>query len=295
MTYSDYIRGSEVMLGVAPTGYRYSTAENESLPVSPESVAKHVYESMSLGASIAHLHGRDSSGNPDAKRLPLFGSAVRELCDSDILLEYAVGPDVPTGEYLDVLDSDPRPELASVRLGPTQYGYRSTTERSRRDTEQLINELTDRGIKPNLLVTGGSDLHEVRRLRERSVLTDPPVLTLLLGAPKGAVGTPMSLYSLLDAIPDRASCFVRATGPNQYPLTSMAFFFGAHPMVGMEDNLFFAPDQPVTRNAQLVRSVTQLTQNSLRDIADVDAVREELSFSASLSEREMSQYNDASR
>ena len=64
MTYSDYIRGDEVTLGVAPTGYRYSTDVNDALPVSPDAVANHVYESMTLGATVAHLHGRDSEGEP---------------------------------------------------------------------------------------------------------------------------------------------------------------------------------------------------------------------------------------
>jgi 3-keto-5-aminohexanoate cleavage enzyme len=285
MTYRDYMRGDEAVLGVAPTGYRYSTDVNDSLPVTPETVATQVYESIALGATVAHLHGRDGDGDPAPERLPAFGSAVRELCGSDVLLQYAAGPDCPLGDFLAVLDSDPVPDLASVRLGPTQYGYRSTAATSRRDTQQLVRAVTDRGITPNLLVTGGDDLHEVARLREESVLPERTVVTLLLGAPNRAPGTPLSLLSLLDAVPEDAHCFVRATGPNQYPLTSLAFFMGAHPMVGMADNLFFAPEQPVDRNAQLVRAVTQLAQRSLRSIADADQARGRLVMPATLAER----------
>lgn len=284
MTYSDYIRGDEVVLGVAPTGYRYSTDVNEALPVSPDAVATHVYESMSLGVTVAHLHGRDGDGEPAPERLPAFGSAVRELCGTDVLLDYAVGPDCPLGDFLAALDAAPAPDLATVRLGPTQYGYRSTDARSRRDTEQLVRTLTERDITPNLLVTGGPDLHAVARLREQ--LPDPPVVTLMLGAPSGAAGTPLSLLALLDAVPDDAHCFVRATGPNQYPLTTLAFFLGAHPVVGMEDNLFFAPDQPVERNAQLVRTVAQLAQRSLRPVADADQARGRLKLAATLGEHD---------
>lgn len=284
MTYRDYMRGDEVTLGVAPTGYRYSTDVNESLPVDPDAVATQVYESMALGATVAHLHGRDAAGEPDPERLPAFGEAVRELCGRDILVEYAAGPDAPLGDFVDALDEAPVPDLATVRLGPTQTGYRSVSETSRRDTEQFVAALTDRGITPNLLVTDGSDCHELERLRERSALPDRPVVTLLLGAPSGAVGSPQSLLALLDAVPERAHCFVRATGPNQYPLTTLAFFMGAHPMVGMEDNLFFAPDRPVDRNAQLVRAVTQLAERSLRPLADVEWARSRLSLPAAVAE-----------
>lgn len=285
MTYRDYIAGDQVTPGVAPTGYRYSTETNPALPVTPAAVATETAESVTFGASLVHLHGRDSDGDPAPERLPEFGAAVRDRCDSEVVLEYAVEPDCPTGDYLDVLASSPRPDLATVRPGPTQSGYRSTTGRSRRDTDRLVTELTERGIRPDFLVTSGRDIHELARLREESLLTGPPVVTLQFGAPDGAVASPMSLLALLEAVPDRAHCFVRATGPNQYPLTTLAFFMGAHPVVGMEDNLYFTPDNPVQSNAQLVRMVAQLAAQSLRDIADIDTARELLALPAELRER----------
>lgn len=288
MTYRDYITGDKVMLAVAPTGYRHSRERNPELPVSPESVATAVAESTSLGASLAHLHGRDDDGDPAPERLPRFGAAVRDRCGEDVLLEYAVGPDCSTGDYLDALEASPQPDFAVVRPGPTQSGYRSTASRSRRDTDRLVSELTDRGIKPNVLLTGGPDVHELYRLREESLLADPPVVTLRLGAPDGAVATPFSLLALLDAVPEAAHCFVRATGPNQYPLTAIAFFLGAHPMVGMEDNLFLGPDRPAESNAQLVGMTADLTAQSLREIADVESVRERLTLPS-----ELYQHNDA--
>lgn len=273
MTYDDYIRGDEAILGVAPTGYRYSTDVNESLPVAPDDVAEQVYESASFGATLAHLHGRDADGDPAPSRLSAFGSAVRDLCQDDVLVEYAVEPRCSPGDFLAILDEGPAPDLASVRIGPAQYGYREASDTSRRDVDRLIEELVTRGIKPNLLVTGGRDLQEVYRLREQSVLEDPPVLTLLFGAADGTVATPTNVLSLLDAAPDEATCFVRATGPNQYPLTAVAFFLGAHPVVGMEDNLFVGPETPVERNAQLVRQAAERTRYSLREVASPMATR----------------------
>ena len=278
MTYRNYMRGDDVTLGVAPTGYRYSTDVNEALPVDPDAVATQVCESTASGATVARLHGRDAEGDPDPKRLPAFGRAVRDRCGSDLLLEYAAGPGAPLGDFLDSLDEAPMPDLATVRLGPTQSGHRSVSETSRRDTEQLVDALTDRGITPNLLVTGGADTHELDRLRDRC--PDPLVVTVLLGAPDGAVASPLSLVTLIDAIPEGAHCFVRATGPNQYPLTTLAFFMGAHPMVGMADNLFFDPETPVEHNAQLVQAVTQLAARSVRDIADVAVARRRLTLPA---------------
>ncbi|WP_254270966.1 3-keto-5-aminohexanoate cleavage protein [Haloarcula marina] len=273
MTYSDYMRGDEAILGVAPTGYRYSTDVNEHLPVTPEAVAKHVYESASLGASVAHLHGRDEDGDPDATRLPAFATAVRDICADDVLIDYAVAPDCELGDFFAVLDEDPVPDIATVRVGPAHYEYRGTTTTTRRDVDRFVEGLVDRRIKPNLLVTNGRDIHEVNRLVEESVLDGPPLVTLLFGARDGTVATPMNALSLLEAVPDEAQCLVRATGPNQYPLTTLAFFLGAHPVVGMEDNLFFDPERPVERNAQLVRQVAEIARNALRPVATADEAR----------------------
>lgn len=284
MTYRDYIRGDEALLGVAPTGYRYTTETNEGLPVTPETVANHVQEAVTLGASVAHLHGRDGSGAPDPGTLPQFGSAVRENCD-DVLVEYAAGPDCERGDLLAAIDEQPRPDLASVRLGPEQHGYRETSAVSRRDTDEFVQELTDRGVKPNLLVTSGRDLNEVQRLREESALERPPVVTLLFGADVGTVATPSSVRALLGSVPDDTLCLVRATGPNQFPLTSLAFFLGAHPVVGMEDNLFLDVDTPVQRNAQLVRRVAELASHSRRDIVGADGARTILDLPDGIEER----------
>jgi len=284
MTYRDYMRGDDVTVGVAPTGYRYSTDVNEGLPIDPDSVATQVYESTGLGATVARLHGRDEDGDPDPERLPAFGRAVAERCGDDVLLEYAADPAAPLGDFLGALDGAPAPDLATVRLGPTQSGYRSVSETSRRDTEQFVDALTDRAITPDLLVTGGADVYELDRLLDRALLPDPPVVTLLLGAPSGAAASPLSLLSLLEAIPDRAHCFVRATGPNQYPLTTLACFLGAHPVVGMADNLFFDPETPVERNAQLVRAVAQVTERSLRDLADIGDARRRLTLPPAVTE-----------
>jgi uncharacterized protein (DUF849 family) len=99
-------------------------------------------------------------------------------------------------------------------------------------------------------------------------------VTLLFGAGTGTIATPQSLLATLDAVPDEAVTFIRATGPNQFPLTSLAFFLGAHPVVGMQDNLFLDPETPVHSNAQLVRRVVELAQHAQREIADTETARQ---------------------
>ena len=277
MTYREYLRGNELVLSVAPTGYRPVDDRTERVPQTPEEIATAVTEAAGLGATIAHLHGRRDDGSPTPSRLPAVARAVTDETD-DVLIEYAVGPDVLLGDYLDAIDGGPRPDIAHVRVGPEQYGRRGVTETSRRDVDRLIEELVDRGIKPNLAVANGRDLNEVHRLRQAGIVGPNPIITLQLGAKSGTVATPQMLLALLDDAPE-GNVFVSATGPNQYPMTTLALFYGAHVRVGMEDNVFLDADTPVETNAQLAHRVAEVVGNSQRDFATVESAADLLTLS----------------
>ena len=277
MTYRDYMRGDELILSVAPTGNREPDDQTTYLPVSPDEIATAVYEAQVQGASIAHLHGRRDDGVPEPKRLPAVARAVREQA-TDVLVEYGVGPDDALGDYLDVIDEGPRPDLAQVRVGPEQYGHRGVSSVNRRDVDRFLEELDDRDIKPNLLVTSGRDLNEVDRLIRSKLVAPNPLLTLKLGASAGTVATPQMLLALLDAAPSEATVLVSASGPNQYPLTSLAVFYGAHVRTGMEDNLYLNRETPVQSNSQLVQRVGELVFHSQREFAALDAAKELISL-----------------
>lgn len=269
MSYRDYVSGTDVILGVAPNGYRYSQRTNDGLPTDPEEVAAHVAACVDAGATVAHLHGRNEDGDSSPAGLPAVGAAVRERCGEDVLLEYAVAPEHPLGDLLDAVAQRPRPDLASVPLSPTAHGYRGSSRVSRRDVDRLLAELGERDVTPNLLVRNGGDVNEVSRLLQQGVLDGPPLVTLLFGAREGAVATPALVYALMEALPDVARPLVRATGPNQFPLTTLALFLGGHVVVGMQDNLFLDRATPVEHNVQLLQRVIDVVEHSQRSVADV--------------------------
>lgn len=270
MTYSDYMNGDEVTLAVSPTAPT-RLEEETRLPVTPAEIAVAVDECAAAGTTIASVYGWSKDAEQTPSALPSVATAVRHEV-SDILVEYAVGPDCRLGDYLDALDADTLPDLAQVRVTPDQYGTRGVTRRSRRDVDRFITELRERGIKPNLLVQSGRDIQELFRLVQSDTVTDP-VVTLRLGSRDGTVATPLVLFGLLDAIPASATVLVGASGPNQYPLTSIALFLGASVRVGMGDNRYLHRDQPVERNRQLVDRALAIIEDSPRTVRDFDATK----------------------
>ena len=274
MAYSDYMAGAELVLSVLPTAPE-RIGDDHALPVTPETIATQVGECASMGATVASLYGWTDGGDPTPEALPEVGAAVRQQTP-DVLVEYGVPPTCPLGDYLDIVDTHPRPDIARVPLSPRQHGQRGVQRLSRHDVERFLDELGDRHIKPNLLVSGGRDVHELYRLLETDRVSEP-VVTLRLGARDGAVATPLSLIALLDALPSAATAVVAATGPNQYPLTTMAMFLGAHVRVGMGDNRYLGFEEPVDRNIQLVQRVAEALYHSERSFADTATTMTELS------------------
>ena len=265
MTYGDYMSGSDVVLSVAPTAPE-RTREDSSLPVTPEAIAEEVAACATHGASIASIYGWTSDGSQRPSALADVAAEIRDRT-TDVLIEYAVRPECPLGDYLDALDSRPHPDFAQIRITPTQYGQRGATRRTRKDVDTFIQELKDRNIKPNILIQGGRDVQELYRLIQADSVTEP-LVTLRLGARDGTVATPLTLMALLEAIPSSAEVLVGATGPNQYPLTTMAVFLGGNIRVGMADNRYLAHEDPVVHNEQLVRRVAEVVSHSERSLAD---------------------------
>lgn len=271
MTYSDYMSGDGVTLAVSPTAPE-RIEEDTRLPVTPAAIATAVDQCATAGATIASVYGWTEDAEQTPSALPTVATAVREKAE-DVLVEYAVGPDCRLGDYLDALDADPVPDLAQVRVTPDQYGTRGVTRRNRRDVDRFIEELTNRGIKPDLLIQSGRDIQELYRLLQSDIVTDP-VVTLRLGARDGTVATPLMLFALLDALPQAATALVGATGPNQYPLTALGLFMGAHVRVGMADNRYLHRDEPVERNRQLVDRAIATIEGSTRAVTDVEATQQ---------------------
>jgi len=276
MPYRHYMSGRDAVLSVAPTTHGRADEATEQLPTTPSEIATEVHECRLLGVSIAVLYGRSDDGTPSVGYLPDVATAVREQT-SDVLIEYASGPETPLGDYLDAIDDGPRPDLARVRVSSGQHGRRGIVDRSRHDVDRFVSALRDRGIKPDLLVSDSQAVHEVYRMLEGDTVTDP-VVTVPFGAREGSVATPRMLLGLLDALPASAEVLVRGTGPNQFPMTTMSLFTGAHVQVGMDDNRYLHRDEPVERNTQLVSRVADVLRHTPRSVASAEDTAQRFSL-----------------
>lgn len=275
MTYDDYLAGKKLILTVATTGGVHGKDANPNLPEQPQEIAEQVAACEDLGAAIAHVHGRDEHGENDAGRLQAVNDAIRDRCD-DIIIQNTTGGQSTFDERVKGIRTDPRPEMASLDLGPFKRDDHIITEHSRYNIDRLASEMAEHGIKPELECFNSGQLQEAKRLIEEGSLEEPYYLNIIFGGQVFTPPHPRHVQALVDTLPANAEFNILATGEHQLPLTLFATILGGHVRVGMEDNLYYERGEQATSNQQLVARTVDIVEHLGRDLATPTEAREML-------------------
>jgi len=110
-----------VVITVAPTGPVASKADNPALPTQPDEIAAAVQQAYLAGASVAHIHLRDSRDRPTADLVTARTTMdlIAERCPILIQLSTGVGLDVPFTEREALVEL--RPRMATLGDGPLAF------------------------------------------------------------------------------------------------------------------------------------------------------------------------------
>src|ERR1700733_11242527 len=113
-----------VVITVAPTGPIASKADNPALPTQPQEIAEAVHQAYLAGASVAHIHLRDTRDRPtadlDVARRTM--ELIAERCPILIQLSTGVGLAVPFEERAALVEL--RPRMAALNPCTMTFGSR---------------------------------------------------------------------------------------------------------------------------------------------------------------------------
>jgi 3-keto-5-aminohexanoate cleavage enzyme len=260
---------------VAVNGGIQGKESHDALPETPDEIADSVAAAHEAGASMVHVHARDSRnftlGARRADEWHEVNSKIRARCP-DIIINNTTGGDLTMSmeERLSCLDAGP--DVASLNLTPDMSRFTMKARQApllhpRPETEvdacipftyglveQFAAEMKKRGIKPEMETyhTGGAWV--LRDLIERG-LVDPPYLVQTVWLCSGI-------------------------GPFQLPLTTLALMMGGHARVGLEDNLYYSRGRKFVDNAETVRRVVRIATELNRPIATPAQTRQLLGLPA---------------
>jgi uncharacterized protein (DUF849 family) len=265
------------LITVAPTGAESSKADVPALPVTLDELVATAKECEAVGASVIHVHIRDSDARPtlDLGRLRDTVDALR--AETGLIVQLSSGGAVtdPESDRLRVLDA--APDMASCTMGTVNFGDDVFLNRWE-FIVALHEKMRERAIVPEYEIFDLGHLTSLQRLLDRHGLPagGHVHVDFVLGVPGGAAGTAETLVAFKHALRDLpAGTTFSATGIGRstLPVLLASLSAGGHLRVGMEDTVTYAKGQPVESNAQLVARAAAFARLAQRPPMAVNAAR----------------------
>ena len=259
-----------VVITVAPTGPIASKADNPALPTQPDEIAEAVHQAYLAGASVAHIHLRDSRDRPTADLTTARRTMdlIAERCPILIQMSTGVGLSVPFTEREALVEL--RPRMAT--LNPCTMTFGSGEFRNPpADVVRLARRMADLGVKPELEIYDTGHLDACLRLRDDGHLSDWPLaFSIVLGVRGGMAATADNLITMVRRLPADCVWQVIAIGRANLELTAIGLALGGNARAGLEDTLYLRKGEQSPGNLPLVQRAVGLAAALDRPAASVE-------------------------
>lgn len=264
----------KMVITCAVCGAETTRKDNPNLPLTPEEIASSTFEAYRAGASIVHLHVRDSQGLP-TQDLDIFSEAIRLIREKcDIVIEVTTGGAVgmTDEERLQVISL--KPEMASLDCGTVNFGNEYIIN-SLPTMRKFATEMKKQDVRPTLECFDLSHIYAANLLISEGLLAPPFHFGFVMNVPGGVAYSEENLAFFVKKIPEGSFWTVMGIGGK----ASLDAHYGAISLngfirVGMEDNVYIDKGKLAGSNAELVTRAAKIAKDANYDIADASYVRE---------------------
>lgn len=268
----------DLIINAAITGMVPTKKDNPHVPVSPEEIIADVRRCRDAGASIVHLHARDSDDLPTYRKdiYSQILNGVRKVCPDIILCVSTSGRVFKTFEQRsEVLELvDPAPEMASLTLGSMNFA-RNESVNSPDMIKALALKMAKRKITPEWECFDLGMVEYSHYLTSHEILRPPFYCNLLLGSLGTISATAFNLATMVRALPDGVTWAAAGIGRYQFSVNTLAITMGGHVRVGLEDNLWFDEQRSrLATNADLIDRLVGVARACGRSIASPQKARQ---------------------
>ena len=287
---------NEVIVTCAVTGAGDTLGKHPEVPVTPEQISNAAIAAAKAGASVAHIHVRDTETGLGSRDVNLFKEVVERIRDSntDVVINLTAGmggdwvpseenPSMP-GPGTDMIGPEERlahvkeihPEICSLDCGTMNFGNGNEIYISPpgylREMASMIQEW---GVKPELEVFELGQIRFAKQMIREGLINEPPMFQICLGIPWGAEQTVDSMKVMKDELPTNASWASFGIGRMQMPMAAAAVAMGGNVRVGLEDNLYLEKGV-LASNDQLVTRVIEIIQRMGSRVLSPQETRDKL-------------------
>ncbi|MBU2518080.1 MAG: 3-keto-5-aminohexanoate cleavage protein [Proteobacteria bacterium] len=279
------IPADRVVITVAQTGAITNKSINPNVPEQPAEIADSAHACLNEGAAVCHIHARDPQGE-NTSELAIFEdihSRIRAKCDIIIQDSTGGGPNLTQEQRINCLNANP--DMASLNMGSMMRvsgPYKGVPwSNMPEEIDWYVEQMTQRGIKPEMEVYSHAMLQEVRRLIKEGRVQKPYYINIVLGMRyQGAEpAEPATLISMVQNLPPDSIFNCTGVGSAQTPLATMAMILGGCVRVGLEDNVYYRKGELAQSNAQLVARVVRIARELGKEPATPAEARQYLGLS----------------
>jgi len=289
-----------VIITCAPTGGIHTPTMSPHLPVTPDDIAAASIEAAEAGASIIHLHARNTDpevwGKPDHRpeTFMAFLPRIKQSTDAVINVSTGAGLGMTMDQRLAAATAA-SPEMASLNMGSMNFGIFPLLEKHEnwnRPWEPEFLGMTKDFIFPNTFATieyALKNLGETHGTRFEfecydlghlynlawfvdKGLVQPPFFIQMIFGILGGMGAELDHLMHLHRTAERLfgdayEWSVLAAGRHQMPFATQAAMLGGNLRVGLEDSLYIGRGELATSNAQQVRKIREIAESLGRTVA----------------------------
>jgi 3-keto-5-aminohexanoate cleavage enzyme len=255
-----------VVLTVSSSGGKWTIKDNPHLAVTPESIIDEVVESAALGASVAHLHARDSSGKPTFEPSVMTAIVDGIRSRSNIIIQISTGN----------LPGEPHTLPSFLACGPELASFNLKDELPQaRERARIFKEL---GVRPVIEVQELDMVSTAAQFLEEGLFAAPLMFEMVFELENAGRSANEVLHDLLrrveavQTVPGAVWSITRGAEHRQM-LAAAAVGLGGWVRGGMEDSLNDCSGNQATSTVQLVAELVSLTNSLGKKIAGPDEAR----------------------
>jgi 3-keto-5-aminohexanoate cleavage enzyme len=262
-----------LIITVAAVGAELTRDQQPNLPITPEELAADAYACEKAGASIYHLHVRDSTGAPtmDVESFRAARDAIKN--ETDLIVQFTTGGAVGDDASSRIRPLDLRPEMATLTTGTVNFGDEVFT-----NDLPLVRKIYGRelemGVVPEFEIFDSGMIGNALRLIDEFEADHHLHFDFVLGVPGAMPAWDDAVPFLAGHLPEGSTWSATGIGKAHLAVTNQAIGLGGHVRTGFEDVRYFEPGLPATSNSQLIERVAEMARSGGREIASPSTARE---------------------
>lgn len=269
---------NKLIITAAITGGRITREQSPYIPITPEEIAQSGIDACQAGASVVHIHARDSAGKAtsDPQIYQRIVELIRKECDAIICL--TTGGCVGMADELRIKTLELKPEMASFDAGSMNFGT-DVFVNAPQFLEKLALIMKQRHIKPEIEVFNCGMIYSTLELVDQGKIEPPLHFQLVLGVKGGAPANAKTLLYMVDCLPPGSTWSVTGIGGRaQLSMNVLGMALGGHVRTGLEDNIYFSHQILAKSNAQLVERLVRIANEYGRPVATPPEARKLLNI-----------------